>query len=64
MATRHDIVMPIPFQQIQDEAAKYGIKIVANSERAALNKLKLGNMVQFPSLVFFHNKEPTIYEGM
>ena len=50
-------------EKIQDEASKYGIRIVANSERAAINKLKLAKMVDFPSLVFFHRKEPTIYEG-
>ncbi|RWS17098.1 thioredoxin-like protein 1, partial [Dinothrombium tinctorium] len=47
-------------EKIDDEANDYGITFVKNSERAAAKKFGIST---FPSLVYFKNREPTVYEG-
>ncbi|KAK8786612.1 hypothetical protein V5799_023615 [Amblyomma americanum] len=47
-------------EHINDEAEKFGVAFVKNSDRPTAKKL---GVTKFPSLVYFRNKEPTIYEG-
>ncbi|RWS26787.1 thioredoxin-like protein 1 [Leptotrombidium deliense] len=47
-------------EKIDDEADDYGVSFVKISERAAAKK---HGVTEFPSLVYFKNKEPSIYEG-
>lgn len=47
-------------EKIDDDANKYGVEFVKNSERAASKKYGIN---QFPTLVYFRHGEPTIYEG-
>nr|XP_037282150.1 uncharacterized protein LOC119175058 isoform X4 [Rhipicephalus microplus] len=46
-------------EHINDEAEKFGVAFVKNSDRPTAKKL---GITKFPSLVYFRNKEPTIYE--
>lgn len=48
-------------EKIDDDANKYGVEFVKNSERAASKKYGIN---QFPQLVYFRHGEPTIYEGL
>ncbi|KAH7644929.1 thioredoxin-like protein 1 [Dermatophagoides farinae] len=47
-------------EKIDDDANKYGVEFVKNSERAASKKYGIN---QFPTLVYFRHGESTIYEG-
>ncbi|KAF7496675.1 Protein disulfide-isomerase A5 [Sarcoptes scabiei] len=47
-------------EKIDDDANKYGVEFVKNSERAASKKYGITN---FPALVYFRHGESTIYDG-
>lgn len=47
-------------EQIDDDADRFGVQFVSNSERAAAKKF---GITTFPKLLFFKHKEPSIYEG-
>ncbi|XP_075553237.1 hulk isoform X4 [Dermacentor variabilis] len=47
-------------EHINDEAEKFGVAFVKNSDRPTAKKL---GIAKFPSLVYFRNREPTVYEG-
>jgi hypothetical protein len=48
-------------EKIDDDADRYGVSFVKTSERGAAKKHAI---TTFPTLVYFRNKEPTIYEGI
>ena len=47
-------------EKIDDDANKYGVEFVKNSERAASKKYGINI---FPTLIYFRHGEPTKYEG-
>lgn len=47
-------------EKIDDDANKYGVEFVKNSERAASKKYGIN---EFPTLVYFRHGEPTVYQG-
>lgn len=47
-------------EKIDDDANKYGVEFVKNSERAASKKYGID---KFPTLVYFRHGDPTTYEG-
>ena len=47
-------------EKIDDDANKYGVEFVKNSERAASKKYGINT---FPTLVYFRHGEPSTYDG-
>lgn len=54
------LLLFFPPTQIDDDADRFGVQFVSNSERAAAKKF---GITTFPKLLFFKHKEPTVYEG-
>ena len=48
-------------EQIDDDVAKHGIQFVKCSEEGAVEQY---GVARLPSLVFFKNDLPSLYEGM
>uniref|UniRef100_A0A147BH45 Putative thioredoxin/protein disulfide isomerase n=1 Tax=Ixodes ricinus TaxID=34613 RepID=A0A147BH45_IXORI len=47
-------------EHINDEAEKFGVAFVKNSDRPTAKKF---GITKFPALAYFRNQEPTLYDG-